>query len=82
MFKNIAFITNTVYMSTVVSFVSRLLPYHIGRPDLPIYLTPLCYAPDFQYTDQANVIFQRLFEASISQHWDNLLADYYYQDQS
>ncbi|CAG2172833.1 unnamed protein product [Oppiella nova] len=70
-----------VFMSTVISFLSRLVPhYHIGRPDLPIYLTPLCYAPDFQYTDQAYVIFQQLFEASISQHSDNLLADYYYQN--
>ena len=56
MFKNIVVITNKVFLSTVESFISRLVPYHIGRPDLPIYLTPLCYAPDFQYSDKAYVM--------------------------
>ncbi|CAG2170582.1 unnamed protein product [Oppiella nova] len=31
------------------------------------------------FNTQIRPIFQRIFETSISQHWDNLLADYYYQ---
>ncbi|CAG2178532.1 unnamed protein product, partial [Oppiella nova] len=37
------------------------------------------YADVYSYDKLITPDFQRLFEASISQHWDNLLADYYYQ---
>ena len=52
---NIVFITSEMFMETIKALLDFIIPCHIGRPDLPIYLTTLCYEPNFQYTHHAYI---------------------------
>ena len=55
-FKNRVIFQREYYMEPMAEFFRRIIPLHLGQPDIAYLVTPLCYGPDFPFIRQAHLM--------------------------